>query len=82
MFVTVWLGILDIRTGKLRCANAGHEYPVLRSTIFVYTDGITEATNAQYELCGTDGMLQALNENKQLCGKELQIPLEWFLNRL
>jgi sigma-B regulation protein RsbU (phosphoserine phosphatase) len=30
MFVTVWLGILDITTGKIRCANAGHEYPALR----------------------------------------------------
>ena len=29
MFVTVWLGILDLRTGLMRCANAGHEYPVL-----------------------------------------------------
>ena len=27
MFVTVWLGILEIRTGKLTAANAGHEYP-------------------------------------------------------
>lgn len=27
MFVTVWLGILDITTGELTCANAGHEYP-------------------------------------------------------
>ncbi len=30
MFVTVWLGILDLRTGLLTAANAGHEYPVLR----------------------------------------------------
>ena len=29
MFVTVWLGILDLDTGLMRCANAGHEYPVL-----------------------------------------------------
>ena len=29
MFVTVWLGILDMSTGLMRCANAGHEYPVL-----------------------------------------------------
>ena len=29
MFVTVWLGILDLRTGRLTAANAGHEYPVL-----------------------------------------------------
>ena len=28
MFVTVWLGILDLETGRMRCANAGHEYPV------------------------------------------------------
>jgi sigma-B regulation protein RsbU (phosphoserine phosphatase) len=30
MFVTVWLGILDLNTGLLTCTNAGHEYPVLR----------------------------------------------------
>ena len=30
MFCTVWLGILDVTTGKLVAANAGHEYPVLR----------------------------------------------------
>jgi len=30
MFVTVWLGILELSTGLLRCSNAGHEYPVLR----------------------------------------------------
>lgn len=30
MFVTVWLGILDLDTGKMICANAGHEYPILR----------------------------------------------------
>ena len=27
MFVTVWLGILDLTTGRLSAANAGHEYP-------------------------------------------------------
>ena len=29
MFVTVWLGILDLNTGMMRCANAGHEYPAV-----------------------------------------------------
>ena len=29
MFVTVWVGILEISTGKLTAANAGHEYPYL-----------------------------------------------------
>lgn len=106
MFVTVWLGILDIKTGRLCCANAGHEYPALRrrdgrfelysdthgfvlagmdnmkyqeyelqlsegDTIFVYTDGVTEATNAQQELYGTEGMLAALNKKMQVYGKEL-----------
>ncbi|MBQ9643269.1 MAG: SpoIIE family protein phosphatase [Lachnospiraceae bacterium] len=30
MFVTVWLGILELSTGRLTAANAGHEYPILR----------------------------------------------------
>lgn len=30
MFVTVWLGILQISTGKLTAVNAGHEYPILK----------------------------------------------------
>ena len=29
MFVTVWLGILDLKTGLMRCANAGHEFPAV-----------------------------------------------------
>ena len=29
MFVTVWLGILEISTGKLTSASAGHEYPMI-----------------------------------------------------
>lgn len=31
MFVTAWVGILEISTGKLTAANAGHEYPAFRS---------------------------------------------------
>lgn len=96
MFVTVWLGILEISTGKLTAANAGHEYPVLKhpngqfelykdkhgfviggmagmkyreyvlqlepgSKLFLYTDGIPEATNAALELFGTERMVNALN---------------------
>ena len=98
MFVTVWLGILEISTGKLTAANAGHEYPVLKdadgnfelikdkhgfviggmegakykeyelflkpgSKLFLYTDGVPEATNAQNELFGADRMVTALNED-------------------
>lgn len=31
MFVTVWLGILELSTGKLTAANAGHEYPIFKN---------------------------------------------------
>ncbi|SFP53655.1 5TMR of 5TMR-LYT [Butyrivibrio proteoclasticus] len=30
MFVTVWIGILDLTTGVMKCANAGHEYPLIK----------------------------------------------------
>ena len=98
MFVTVWLGILEISTGKLTCANAGHEYPALcraggeyelvrdphglvlacmegsryenyelrlapGDTLFVYTDGVAEATAHGNELFGTDRMLVSLNRD-------------------
>ena len=96
MFVTVWLGILELSTGRLTAANAGHEYPVFKhpdgnfelykdrhgfviggmegvryreyeiqlepgAKLFVYTDGVPEATNDQSELFGTERMLSALN---------------------
>ena len=98
MFVTVWVGLLELSTGKMMCANAGHEYPVFKkpdgafelfkdkhgfvlggmdgltfseyevrlepgSKIFVYTDGVPEATNASLELFGTDRLIEALNSN-------------------
>lgn len=96
MFVTVWIGIVDVTTGKGVATNAGHEHPVLRragekfdlvkyrhtmalgtfpgvkfqqhefemhpgDTLFVYTDGVPEATNKDNELYGTDRMLETLN---------------------
>ena len=87
MFVTLWLGILEISTGKLTSASAGHEYPMINvngkyellkdkhglaigampnskykdteitlhkgDSVFVYTDGVAEATDANNELFGT-----------------------------
>ncbi len=29
MFVTVWIGIIDLETGHMVCSNAGHEYPAI-----------------------------------------------------
>ena len=37
MFVTVWVGILEISTGRLIAANAGHEYPAIKRA-----DGVFE----------------------------------------
>lgn len=43
MFVTVWLGILDYKTGELQFANAGHNPPLLKrkNQEFVYMDSKT-----------------------------------------
>ncbi len=30
MFVSLWLGIYEVSSGKLRASNAGHEYPILK----------------------------------------------------
>lgn len=30
MFVTVWMGIIDLVSGEVTCVNAGHEYPVIK----------------------------------------------------
>lgn len=106
MFVTVWLGIYEISTGKLTAANAGHEYPAIRrsggqfelwkdrhgfvlagienaryqeyeleigvgDTLFVYTDGVAEATDASNTLYGTGRMMAALNQNCELDPEKL-----------
>jgi len=100
MFVTIWLGILEISTGKLIASNAGHEYPTIcrkdgqfelfkdehsmivggieglkykeyeiqlkpGDRIFVYTDGVPEATDASNNMFGLDRMLEALNEGAE-----------------
>lgn len=106
MFVTVWFGILDLKTGEITAANAGHEYPSVCSRengfelmhdrhglviggmdgvkykeytftlekegiLYIYTDGVAEATNAEDELYGTDRMIRALNEAKERSVEEI-----------
>lgn len=95
MFVTAWIGILEISTGNMICSNAGHEYPAIYhdgefkllkdkhglvlgaieqsaygeyeirlekgDKIFVYTDGVPEATNTEDEQFGTERTEAALN---------------------
>lgn len=100
LFVTVWMAIIEISTGKGIAANAGHEHPVLKrldgeyelvkykhdaalaimaglpfdqhefelhhgDILFVYTDGVPEATNAKNELYETDRLLEALNRENE-----------------
>ena len=102
MFVTVWLGILEVATGKLTAVNAGHERPavmkaggpfaVLRDKhgvfigalkgytykayelqlepgdkLFVYTDGVPEANNADNDMFGMTRMEASLN---RVCGRD------------
>lgn len=96
MFVTAWLGILEISSGKLIAANAGHEYPYILQNgkynllkdrhglvlgalenskytnyevtlakgdgIFVYTDGVTEATDQNKNLFTNDRLTETLNK--------------------
>jgi len=98
MFVTAWMGILDITTGNLQFANAGHNPPVLKRAkgefeylrtragfvlagmegvryrigeltllagdrLFLYTDGVPEATNTENQLYGEDRLLNFMNQN-------------------
>jgi len=84
MFVTLFVGVLDFKTGHLCYCNAGHDAPYVGAallpcdsnlpiglmpdleyseqettiapglTLFLYTDGLTEAENANKELFGRD----------------------------
>ena len=98
MFVTAWMGILDITTGNLQFANAGHNPPLLKRAngsfeylktragfvlagmegvryrvgeltlspgdrLFLYTDGVPEATNTENKLYGEDRLLTFMNQN-------------------
>ena len=106
MFVTVWLGVFEISTGRLTAANAGHEYPVLKqpgknfelvrdnhgfviggmdgmkykeyeielkpgSRLFVYTDGVPEASDSNNDLFGTERMIEALNIEPEASPKKI-----------
>ena len=98
MFVTAWMGILDITTGNMKFANAGHNPPILKRAngnfeylktragfvlagmdginyragelmlypgdrLFLYTDGVPEATNAENKLYGEDRLIDFMNKN-------------------
>ena len=96
MFVSVWLGVLDLNTGVVTAANAGHEYPIVKqpgerfeilhdrhgfvlggmeglsyteyelqllpdARLFLYTDGLPEASKQDNVLFGLERTLEALH---------------------
>ena len=106
MFVTVWMGIMDLANGTMKCVNAGHEYPAIMrgdgdfelfkdkhfppvgviedmkyteyelqlkpgDCLYLYTDGVTDAINADEEQYGLDRMFRAVNDNKGVSMEEL-----------
>ena len=105
LFVTAFMGLLDLRTGEFTCVNAGHNAPLLRrkggtyeylhldpgfvlaglenmqyesrrltlnegDTLFLYTDGVTEALDPNEELFGEERLHDALNRSE---GRELSV---------
>ncbi len=118
MFVTVFIGMLDLESGLLEFASAGHNPPIHRNLdgeckfvypqrslplaamegiqytleqlnlekgerIFLYTDGITEATSASGELFGEDRLIQVLSEadestNSEEIAQNIQRAVEAF----
>ena len=99
LFVTAWLGILEISTGLFTYVNAGHNPPILKrgpndfaylngtpgfvlagidsliyrqstltlapgDMLYLYTDGITEATDPTDSLYGETRLLTRLNETQ------------------
>lgn len=95
MFVTSWMGSINLDDGVLSYVNAGHNPPMIKhgdhfemfkstpgfvlaglddfeyksasikldpgDIVFLYTDGVTEATNANNELFGEDRLIETLN---------------------
>ena len=106
MFVTVWLAVLEISTGRGMACNAGHENPAVRRAdsgfellkykhnmflgvnkkakyqnrefnlhpgecVFVYTDGVPEATDAAAGMFGEERLAATLNRDADGEPKEL-----------
>ena len=97
MFITFFVGVLDLPTGRLRYCNAGHDRPIIvgqdsldvnphlplgvfddvkyetqetqlenGTTLFLYTDGLTEAMNKQHEMFRLERVMETLVE-KESC---------------
>ena len=110
MFVTLFVGVLDLSTGVLHYTNAGHNAPVVISggtprmldvdanvpigimpdwvytqqdttlpantVLFLYTDGLTEATRSDGQLFNEDRVLA------QLSGQDDNTPVERIISAM
>ena len=101
MFVTAWMGVLEISTGKFIFVNAGHNPPLFKKAggdfeylksragfvlagmegiqyrqnelqiqkgdiLYLYTDGVTEATDPDNKLYGEERLKDVLDSHKEL----------------
>ena len=121
MFVTLFVGVLDLVTGLLHYCNAGHDAPMLLhheltilpvksnlpvglmpemkfqeqemmiespSTLFLYTDGLTEAENKRQDMFGSENlqvvlreaMAEGILEPEPLVGKVSEVVKEFVGN--
>ena len=106
MFVTTWVAVLQLSTGRGLACNAGHENPGIRTRggefqllkykhgmflgvnrnakyqnrdfemhhgdcVFVYTDGVPEATNAASEMFGEERLRSTLNQDPDMSPEDL-----------
>ena len=112
MFVTAFLGIIDLESGVLKYCNAGHCPPLISyqeqgyfllkskpclvlggmenapyceseiklaagDRLFLYTDGVTEASNSKQELYSDDRLLYVINQiPKDVSIKELMLMIK------
>lgn len=117
MFVTAWQGSVDLRSGHVEFANAGHNPPLVRRNgkfdylrsraglvlagmdgvryklqdfqlepgdeVFLYTDGVTEATDKNNQLYGEERLLATINstefENMEALCRYVQQDIDAFV---
>jgi glycosyltransferase involved in cell wall biosynthesis len=114
MFVTLFVGVLDLQTGHLSYCNAGHDAPYVQGellpcipnlpigvkptfqyinqeadiasgvNVFLYTDGLTEAKNADNQFFGqqriTD-IVAIVERAREISGCDLRLVIAGHLGR-
>lgn len=118
MFVTAWLGEINLKTGELSFVNAGHNPPLVKKNggeyeylkvrsglvlagmeginyrkseiklmpgdrIYLYTDGVTEATDSDTKLYGEERLIKTINSTntadcKSICD-EIKSSIDGFV---